>query len=48
MIECLLAWMMLFLGLLTGNPLYLIASGVFAVASRIGGKEDKKWIKKNL
>lgn len=42
MIESILAWVMLFIGVLTGNPNYLIASGVFAVASRIGmlRKED--------
>lgn len=43
MIESVLAWMMLFIGLLTGNPLYLIASAVYAIASRIGmlRKEDE-------
>lgn len=36
MIEGMLAWIMLFIGVLTGNPLYLIASAVYAVAARIG------------
>ena len=33
MIDCVLSWMMLFMGVLTENPNYFIASGVFAVAS---------------
>ena len=43
MIESLLAWFMLFLGLLTGKPLLLIASAVYAVAAHIGRlrKEDE-------
>lgn len=42
MIESLLAWVMLFIGVLTGNPLYLIASAVYAVAARIMlRKEDE-------
>jgi hypothetical protein len=43
MIEGILAWFMLFIGVLTGNPNYLIASGVYAVASRVGmlRKEDE-------
>lgn len=42
MIEQLLAWIFLFVGLFSGNPLYLIASAAYAVASRIGllRKED--------
>ena len=43
MIECILAWTMLFVGLVVANPLYIIASAVYAVASRIsllkGGAE---------
>ena len=44
MVECILAWLMLFFGLITGNPLYLIASAVYAVASQIGmlRKEDEQ------
>ena len=44
MIECILAWVMLFVGLVVANPLYMIASAVFAVASRIAQmrKEDEK------
>jgi hypothetical protein len=43
MIESILAWILLFVGLVKGNPLYLIASAVYAVASRIGmlRKEDE-------
>ena len=43
MIEGILAWVVLFIGVLTRNPLYLIASAVYAVASRIGmlRKEDE-------
>lgn len=33
MIECVLSWTMLSMGVLTANPNYFIASGVFAVAS---------------
>lgn len=44
MVECLLAWIMLFVGIGTGNPLYLIASGVFAIAARIGNlKNESEW-----
>lgn len=44
MIESILAWFMLFSGLLTGKPLLLIASAVYAVAARISKlrKEDEK------
>lgn len=35
MIEGLLAWIMLFIGICKGDPLYFIASGGFAIASRI-------------
>lgn len=45
MIECVLAWIMLFWGLCSGNPLYLIACGVFAVASHIYRIREE--IKKN-
>ena len=47
MVECLLTWITLFVGIGTGNPMYLIASGVFAIASRIGilknESEREKW-----
>ena len=44
MVESVLAWIMLFLGVTTGTPLYLIASAVYAVAARIGKlrKEDEQ------
>lgn len=35
MIENALAWGSLLVWILSGNPLYLIATGVFAVAARI-------------
>ena len=44
MTELLLSWTFLFVGMHLGNPLYLIASAVFAVASRIAQmrKEDEE------
>lgn len=45
MIECVVAWICLFVGFITQNPNYLIASGIFAIAAQIelcrkkGGKE---------
>ena len=43
MIECILAWVLLIVGIRTGNPLYMIASATYAVASRVGvlRKEDE-------
>lgn len=35
MIEWFLAWVMLIIGLLEHNPMYCIASGVYAIAVRI-------------
>ena len=35
MIECIISWICLFIGLITQNPNYLIASGVFAIATQI-------------
>jgi hypothetical protein len=35
MIEGMLSWIMLIWGVATNNPLYFIASGVFAVAAQI-------------
>lgn len=35
MIECILSWIMLFMGIVTTNANYFIASGVFAVASHL-------------
>ena len=35
MIECFIAWLCLFIGIISGDPLWYIASGVFAVASQI-------------
>ena len=35
MIECVLAWIFLFVSIVSLNPNYFIASGVFAVAAQI-------------
>ena len=35
MIEGIISWICLFIGLITQNPNYLIASGVFAIATQI-------------
>lgn len=35
MIECLLAWSLLFVGIATQDANYFIASGIFAVATQI-------------
>ena len=35
MIEAILAWLCLFIGIVTKNANYFIASGVFAVAAQI-------------
>ena len=45
MIECAVAWICLFIGFITQNPNYLIASGAFAIATQIylhrkGGAEE--------
>ena len=40
MIEGILAWIMLFIGIGTGKPLWFVASGVYAIAvyvAKIGG-----------
>ncbi len=42
MIECIAAWFCLFVGVISGNPLWYIASGVFAVALQISRLVDKK------
>lgn len=43
MIEGILSWIMLIWGVATNNPLYFIASGVFAVAAQIWmARENKK------
>lgn len=45
MIEGILSWVMLFMGIYKENPLYFISSGVFAIAAQIwiirnkGGKK---------
>ena len=31
--ECILSWIMFFMGIAKGNPLYFIASGVYACAA---------------
>lgn len=43
MIECLLAWIMLFLGILEHNPILFVASGVYAIASRIYSATRKEY-----
>lgn len=35
MIECIICWICLLIGLIEQNPNYLIASGVFAIATQI-------------
>lgn len=35
MIECFITWFCLFIGVVSGNPLWYIASGVFAIAAQI-------------
>ena len=42
MIECGLAWTFLFYGVAIGDPLYVVASGLFAVASQIHDLREEK------
>ena len=42
MIENALAWGSLLMWILSGNPLYLIATGIFAVAAQIYRKGGDK------
>ena len=35
MIECIVAWFCLFIGIISGNPSWYIASGVFAIAVQV-------------
>ena len=42
MFEGITAWIMLFIGGATHNPLYFIASGVFAVAAQIWMVRESK------
>lgn len=42
MVECIAAWILLLVGIISGNPQWFIASGVFAVATQISGLVDKK------
>lgn len=43
MFEIILAWIMLFVGIFKGNPLYFIASGVFSIAGSLTiMRENKK------
>ena len=35
MIECVLSWVMLICGIVYNNPLFFIASAIYAVASNI-------------
>lgn len=47
MIEGILSWIMLFMGIIINNPLYFIASGVFAVAAQIWMVRESKNDKNN-
>lgn len=38
MIECVLAWMFLFVGVATHNPMHFIVSALYAIASNIARK----------
>lgn len=40
MIECILAWIFLFVGIASQNPDYFIASGIFAAAAQISRFHD--------
>lgn len=42
MIECIVAWILLLVGVISGNPQWYIASGMFAVATQIRRLVDKK------
>lgn len=41
MIECLLAWVFLILGMFSKNPQLLIAAGAFAIAKTLNDIEEK-------
>lgn len=41
-IESIISWICLFVGLTTQNPDYLIASGVFAIAAQIELYREKR------
>ena len=42
MVELIAYWIFLFVGIITGNPQWCIASGAFAVAVQISRIADKK------
>ena len=42
MVECIAAWLLLLVGIISGNPQWYIASGLFAVATQICRLVDKK------
>lgn len=42
MVECVLAWIMLFCGIVFSNPLFFVASAVYAIAAQVGGWGNKK------
>lgn len=42
MVECIAAWILLLVGIISGNPQWYIASGVFAVAAQISRLADEK------
>lgn len=35
MFECIASWILLLIGIISGNPQWFIASGLFAVATQI-------------
>jgi hypothetical protein len=43
MVECIAAWLCLGFGIFSGNPLWYITSGVFAVAVQISRMADGKY-----
>lgn len=42
MVECIAAWIFLLFGIISGNPQWCIASGVFAVAAQISRVTNEK------
>ena len=42
MVEFIAAWILLLIGIISGNPQWYIASGLFAVATQISRLVDKK------
>ena len=42
MFECIVAWILLIIGTISGNPQWFMASGLFAIATQISRLVDKK------